>query len=62
MSDERRATQEERDRKPGVPPHQPGGFDYADGERKADEGSEESFPASDPPAPGAPTTTSGQGP
>jgi len=39
------------DREPGVPPHQPPADDRDDA---ADEGSEESFPSSDPPATGGP--------
>jgi hypothetical protein len=41
-----------RDREPGVPPHQPPPEEQ---ERdRADEGAEESFPSSDPPATGGP--------
>lgn len=40
----------DEDRKPGVPPHQPATEDKP----AVDEGSEESFPSSDPPSTGGP--------
>ena len=41
----------DEEREPGVPPHQPAPGE--DGDR-VDEGAEESFPSSDPPATGGP--------
>lgn len=54
--DQEATVQEKKDeqgRKPGVPPHQPQPDDAAPDER-VDEGAEESFPSSDPPATGGP--------
>lgn len=41
----------EREREPGVPPHQPAAGDGGDA---VEEATEESFPSSDPPATGGP--------
>lgn len=49
MQKDREQTEADEDRTPGVPPHQPA----EEGER-IDEGSEESFPSSDPPSTGGP--------
>lgn len=55
MGNEKERTGDEP-RRPGVPPHQPA----KDRERsEVDEAAEESFPASDPPAYGNPSTTGG---
>ncbi|WP_217913906.1 hypothetical protein [Miltoncostaea marina] len=53
MQDDRTDQQgAEPERRPGVPPHQPPP-QTSDADR-VDEGSEESFPSSDPPATGGP--------
>lgn len=50
-TDPREQNRQDEPREPGVPPHQPAPEDVPD---RVEEGGEESFPSSDPPATGGP--------